>query len=56
VVATLTARLTELRRELAETKAQLAAAHGELLALRKHPGNDAPGDGPGRLPPATTPR
>ena len=44
VVATLTARLTELRRELAETKAQLAAAHGELLALRRHPGNDAPGD------------
>ena len=37
VVATLTARLTELRRELAETKAQLAAAHGELLALRRHP-------------------
>ena len=44
VVATLTARLTELRRELAETKAQLAAAHGELLALRRHPGNAAPGD------------
>ena len=43
VVATLTARLTELRRELAETKAQLAAAHGELLALRRHPGNAAPG-------------
>ena len=48
VVATLTARLTELRRELAETKAQLAAAHGELLALRRHPGNAAPGDGPCR--------
>ena len=44
VAATLTARLTELRRELAETKAQLAAAHGELLALRRHPGNAAPGD------------
>ena len=44
VVATLTARLTELRRELAETKAQLAAAHGELLALRRHPGNTPPGD------------
>lgn len=43
VVATLTARLTELRRELAETRAQLAAAHGELLALRRHPGNAAPG-------------
>jgi hypothetical protein len=42
VVATLTARLTELRRELAETRAQLAAAHGELLALRRHPGNAAP--------------
>lgn len=38
VVATLTARLTELRRELAETKAQLAAAHGELLTLRRSPG------------------
>ena len=37
VVATLTTRLTELRRELAETKAQLAAAHGELLALRRSP-------------------
>jgi hypothetical protein len=37
VVATLTARLTELRRELAGTRAQLAAAHGELLALRRHP-------------------
>ncbi len=44
VVATLTAKLTELRRELAETKAQLAAAHGELLALRRHPANAAPGD------------
>ncbi len=56
VVATLTARLAELRRELAETKAQLAAAHGELLALRRHPGNDAPGDGSSRLPSATTTR
>lgn len=56
VVATLTARLTELRRELAETKAQLAAAHGELLALRRHPGNAAPGDRPSRSPSATTPR
>jgi hypothetical protein len=56
VAATLTARLAELRRELAETKAQLAAAHGELLALRRHPGNAAPGDGPSRLPSATTPR
>jgi hypothetical protein len=37
VVATLTARLTALRRELAETKAQLAAAHGELLTLRRSP-------------------
>jgi uncharacterized protein DUF6262 len=44
VVATLTAKLTELRRELAETKTQLAAAHGELLALRRHPGSTAPGD------------
>ena len=44
VVATLTARLTELRRELAETKTQLAAAHGELLAVRRHPGHAAPGD------------
>jgi len=43
VVTTLTTRLTELRRELAETKAQLAAAHGELLALRRHPANAAPG-------------
>jgi outer membrane murein-binding lipoprotein Lpp len=56
VVATLTARLTELRRELAETKAQLAAAHGELLALRRHPGNAARGDGSSRPPSATTPR
>jgi Family of unknown function (DUF6262) len=56
VVATLTARLTELRRELAETKAQLAAAHGELLALRRHPGNAVPGDGPSRPPSSTTPR
>ena len=55
VVATLTARLTELRRELAETKAQLAAAHGELLALRRHPANAAPGDGR-RPPSSTTPR
>jgi hypothetical protein len=44
VVATLTAKLTELRRELAETKTQLAAAHGELLELRRQPGNTAPGD------------
>ena len=44
VVATLTARLTELRRELTETKTQLAAAHGELLTLRRHPGNAAAGD------------
>jgi hypothetical protein len=56
VVATLTARLTDLRRELAETKAQLAAAHGELLALRRHPGNTAPGGGSSRPPSATTPR
>jgi len=56
VVATLTARLTELRRELAETKAQLAAAHGELLALRRHPGGAAPGDRSSRPPSATTPR
>ena len=44
VVATLTAKLTELRRELAETKTQLAAAHGELLALRHVPGTAAHGD------------
>ena len=56
VVATLTARLAELRRELADTKAQLAAAHGELLALRRHPGNAAPGDGSSRPPSATMPR
>lgn len=55
VVATLTARLTELRRELAETKAQLAAAHGELLALRRHPGNAASGDR-SSSPSATTAR
>jgi Family of unknown function (DUF6262) len=55
VAATLTARLTELRHELAETKAQLAAAHGELLALRRHPGNAAPGDG-SRPPSSTAPR
>jgi hypothetical protein len=35
VVATLTARLREARRENADLKAQLAAAHGELLALRR---------------------
>jgi Family of unknown function (DUF6262) len=56
VVATLTARLAELRRELTETKAQLAAAHGELLALRRHPGNAAPSDGSSRPPSLTTPR
>ncbi len=39
VVAALTARLAELRRELAETKAQLAAAHGELLTLRRRTGS-----------------
>lgn len=55
VVATLTARLTELRRELAETRAQLAAAHGELLALRRHPGNAASSDR-SSSPSATTPR
>ncbi len=44
VVATLTAKLTELRRELAETRTQLAAAHGELLALRRVPGTAAHGD------------
>src|SRR5260370_1206373 len=55
VVASLPARLTELRRELAETKAQLAAAHGELLALRRHPANAVPGDGC-RPPSSTTPR
>src|SRR5712691_3035533 len=54
VVATLTARLTELRRELAETKAQLATAHGELLALRRHPGNAASSDGSGHRPSSTT--
>jgi Family of unknown function (DUF6262) len=46
VVATLTTRLTELRRELAETKAQLAAAHGELLALRRHPATPLPATDP----------
>jgi Tfp pilus assembly protein FimV len=56
VVATLTARLTELRHELAETKTQLAAAHGELLALRRHPGNTAPGNGTSRPPSSTMPR
>ena len=56
VVATLTARLAELRRELAETKAQLAVAHGELLALRRHPCNVALSDGSSRPPSATTPR
>ncbi len=56
VVATLTARLAELRRELADTKAQLAAAHGELLALRRHPGNAAPSDRSSRPPSSTTPR
>jgi hypothetical protein len=35
VVVTLTARLREARREVAELKAQLAAAHGELLQLRR---------------------
>lgn len=35
VVATLTARLREARRQNADLKAQLAAAHGELLALRR---------------------
>jgi len=35
---------TELRRELAETKAQLATAHGELLALRRRPGPAASQD------------
>jgi hypothetical protein len=56
VAATLTARLTELRRELAETRARLAAAHGELLTLRRHPGNALPGGESGRPPSATTPR
>jgi len=35
VVVALTARLREARSEVAELKAQLAAAHGELLALRR---------------------
>jgi Family of unknown function (DUF6262) len=35
VVVALTARLRETRGEVAELKAQLAAAHGELLALRR---------------------
>ena len=35
VVVALTARLRDARREVAELKAQLAAAHGELLALRR---------------------
>lgn len=56
VVATLTARMTELRRELAETKAQLAVAHGELLALRRHPGSAGPDDGSSRSPSSPTPR
>jgi len=56
VVATLTARLAQLRTELAETKAQLAVAHGELLAIRRHPGSAAPDDGSSRSPSSTTPR
>lgn len=35
VVVALTARLRDARGEIAELKAQLAAAHGELLALRR---------------------
>lgn len=35
VVVALTARLRETRVEVAELKAQLAAAHGELLTLRR---------------------
>ena len=35
VLVALTARLRETRGEVAELKAQLAAAHGELLALRR---------------------
>ena len=35
VTVTLTARLRDARVEIAELKAQLAAAHGELLALRR---------------------
>lgn len=35
VVVALTARLREARSEISELKAQLAAAHGELLALRR---------------------
>jgi hypothetical protein len=56
VVATLTTRLTELRRELAETRAQLAAAHGELLTLRRHPGTPLPATDPARPPSSTTHR
>jgi inorganic triphosphatase YgiF len=37
VVRTLTARLTEARAEIATLKTQLAAAHGELLTLRRRP-------------------
>ena len=36
VVSTLTARLRQARAEVAELKARLAVAHGELLALRRH--------------------
>jgi len=35
VVVALTARLREARAEISELKTQLAAAHGELLALRR---------------------
>jgi inorganic triphosphatase YgiF len=41
VVRTLTARLTEARSEIATLKTQLAAAHGELLTLRRRPGPTA---------------
>lgn len=42
VVRTLTARLVETQRELAEVKAQLAAAHGELLVMRRQLSSSSP--------------
>jgi hypothetical protein len=35
VVATLTAKLREARKEVTDLRAQLAAAHGELLVMRR---------------------
>jgi hypothetical protein len=44
VVVALTARLRDARNEVAELKAQLAAAHGELLALRRQLPQALPAD------------